>query len=101
MSWHGLEKHILWRHHQEDGRPGDPGDGCGFVRYRGAARWRRFWPRSISGLQSSGWALITAFGPSEIVAGEKFNTQPDGVSGLWVKLGVPAGKNSQIVFGGA
>ncbi len=41
-----------------------------------------------------------AFGPSEIFVGEKFSAQPDGVSGFWVQLRVPAGKDSHIVFRG-
>jgi peptidoglycan/LPS O-acetylase OafA/YrhL len=96
MSWHGLEKHIL-AHKKTVGqairrRLRLVVIAGGSVAAILAALY--FWP-AVERL-----GPITAFGPSEIVAGEKFNTQPDGVSGLWVKLGVPAGKNSQIVFGG-
>lgn len=96
VSWHVLEKHVLARKKtvgqaiRKRLRPIAIAGGC----VAAIVATLYFWPAAER------LGPVVAFGPTEIFAGEKFNTQPDGVSGMWVQLKAPAGKYSQIVFRG-
>lgn len=43
---------------------------------------------------------ITNFGPQEIISGQPFNVQPDGLSAMWIELSSPTSTNSVVVFRG-
>jgi peptidoglycan/LPS O-acetylase OafA/YrhL len=43
---------------------------------------------------------IVALGPSELIAGERFNVQPDGLSAMWIRLPSSVSAESSVVFRG-